>query len=492
MKRLIIAATFIVVVLLLAMQAEAATYYVDLTSGNDANNCTAKATPCLHAPHMTNCANTCAGITMVGDDQIIFKGGTSITGSAAPWAIRDSGTSGHNIYIGVDLTWYTGGSFSRPKLDGNYTYGAIINLDSPDVNYVTFDNLEVSHIEAFNSDDGSVVRGFGSHDLLFKNMYIHGWRCAACAGIDGQHGGFKIAFSSIGDRAARQPTIEIQDSIIENSENSGTSTQQGIGVTNVGIFLRSTIHDVSSAMLFPLIVDCGGVGGLYNVDYPSTNASIDPAYHLNGIYLDAAGSGQTTGYIRNCYFRDIGDAANAAFPNPREATIYVYNNIFYGYISMQGAVEVDPYDYGGTNGGSVVVANNVFYMPGFGITTAIHVVDRSGDTPPVKVTNFTSVNNQFIGDGVFQDDASAANVSGTITRTTNVTQATATATSQGYLSANLWAPQNGSGGTCNAGTSQSSIFTVTYDGFTRPSTWDIGAWQCPGTTGRGPGRLRIR
>jgi hypothetical protein len=44
----------------------------------------------------------------------------------------------------------------------------------------------------------------------------------------------------------------LSDSVIENSENSGSYTQSGQAARFVGIMTRVTIHDVSSAILFTI------------------------------------------------------------------------------------------------------------------------------------------------------------------------------------------------------------------------------------------------
>src|SRR5271154_3352628 len=113
--------------------------YFVAASGLDTNAGTSEALPWLHSPGMGNCSNTCAGVnlkTSTGGIGIVFRGGDTwhfgnssaapYTGtfsacfnngaSAAAFCLADikSTSSGSPIYIGVDVTWFTGGSWARP------------------------------------------------------------------------------------------------------------------------------------------------------------------------------------------------------------------------------------------------------------------------------------------------------------------------------------------------------------------------------------------
>src|SRR6185295_7872867 len=76
---------------------------------------------------------------------------------------------------------------------------------------------------------------------------------------------------------------------------------------------------------------------------------------------------------------------------------------------------------------------------------------------------------------------------GTILRSNNLPnngagQDPSVAMAQGYVEATLWAPQNGSGATVDAGTPLASLFTTDIYGVGRPqgAGWDIGAYEfCP-------------
>lgn len=68
-------------VLLVSFNASAATYYIDWSAGNDANNGTATGTPWKHAPGDDNATGN-ANITLAAGDTAVFKGGVTYQGTA--------------------------------------------------------------------------------------------------------------------------------------------------------------------------------------------------------------------------------------------------------------------------------------------------------------------------------------------------------------------------------------------------------------------------
>lgn len=94
----------------------ATTYCVDFSAGSDSNtgipatNChSANNHAWKHAPGMAGVTGTAASTTLVGDDQVIFKGGVAWPNASLPLTVNTSGTSGHPIQFGgLDKTWFTG------------------------------------------------------------------------------------------------------------------------------------------------------------------------------------------------------------------------------------------------------------------------------------------------------------------------------------------------------------------------------------------------
>src|SRR5262249_45376591 len=152
--------------------------------------------------------------------------------------------------------------------------------------------------------------------------------------------------------------------------------------------------DNSSAVLFALDFDHNV---MHNISYP--NSGFDGVYHYNGVYMDPNGSGKTVGYIRNSVMYDVSGGANMAYPNGRFASTYIYNNVFFGQISAQDAIEIDPYDYGAnTTSGNYYIYNNTAFV--LDNTPFTRVVPRGPSQPASVVFR----NNQVIGNGVNLDD----------------------------------------------------------------------------------------
>ena len=116
--------------------ASVTTYYIDFASGSDSNAGTSKTAPWQRAPGMNGFAGT---YIHIAGDRFIFKGGVTWDATIAPWTNTNSGTAGNVDYYGVDNTWYTGGSWTRPIFDGGGgTSGAVsVTNGSPTVTWIS-------------------------------------------------------------------------------------------------------------------------------------------------------------------------------------------------------------------------------------------------------------------------------------------------------------------------------------------------------------------
>ena len=100
-------------------------YYV-AANGSDSNDGASEASghPWLHAPGMPAATGNPAALNPTGGVGIIFRGGDTWhfgNSGASPytggtWSWSWNGVSGAPNYIGVDPTWYSGGSWVRPLL----------------------------------------------------------------------------------------------------------------------------------------------------------------------------------------------------------------------------------------------------------------------------------------------------------------------------------------------------------------------------------------
>jgi hypothetical protein len=140
---------------LFAVSTPAVTYYVDIVGGSDSNTAAqaqSKSTPWAHAPGMQVVAgclvsgSPAATTSINPNDRIVLKGGTGETWPNAcfRWTMA-SGSSGNPTYVGVDQTWFNGGSWTRPVLDAGgiliaNNFGEMLNF----ANNITVDGFEIT------------------------------------------------------------------------------------------------------------------------------------------------------------------------------------------------------------------------------------------------------------------------------------------------------------------------------------------------------------
>ena len=451
-----------VLLLASAFLARGASYYIDWTSGSDTNAGTSTGAAWKRHPYMTGWSGS---YSHAAGDRFLFKGGVTWPASALPLTIAATGSSDSvRDYYGVTNGWGSGRAVFDSEYETNYS-----TIDADGVSgYLTFEGLEVKRLTC-SANFGPGLLVFSSPvSVTITNCYLHSWRLDPAVSTDDAHGGVINALG--GDT-----TLVIDGCEIENASN--IDRWNGVAVRQWGVIRNSRVHNNSSGVLFCLDFDGSW---LYRIAYPSN--SFDPTYHLNGVYLDPmAVSSSTVGYIRNSRFWDVSGGANMAYPNPRGATVYVYNNRFHGVQSSQMAIEIDPYAYGSTNAtGDVYVYNNTIALYGTN-WPGIHVVDRSG-LP--KLRTLVARNNHVIGAGTATiSDASSGTVA-TNVASHNLIQTPAAAVSQGYISTN-YVPSLASGGTVDTGTnSPSGLFTTDSLTVSRPqgSAWDIGAYEFQSVT----------
>jgi hypothetical protein len=209
--------------------------YFIAANGSDSNSGTSESSPWLHAPGMPNCAANCmtvsnslsASATAAAGMGFIFRGGdTWHFGNSAlspytggTWTINvggnpttclDERTSSGCAYFGVDRTWFSGSSWTRPILNGdNPTTGfgtskfaascafqngannALIATGGGRTN-IYLDNFEMTGLCSKDTTGGGtsndtyiVIGGTGTYGLgmvVEANLYIHGWSVTSSAG----------------------------------------------------------------------------------------------------------------------------------------------------------------------------------------------------------------------------------------------------------------------------------------------------------------------
>jgi hypothetical protein len=451
----------------------AATYYFDYASGSDSNSGTSKSSPWKHHPYMPGWSGN---YSHSSGDHFIFKGGVTWPSSNFPVSIQNGGASSNPDYYGVDQSWYTGSAWTRPVMDGGYVSDDLFQLGS--LSNITIDNLELKRITCTGNFGSGLIDGGAVSNILIKNCYLHGWRVATST--DDAHGG--VLFTQY--TASGITSVVIDTCEIENSENS--SAWNGVCARFVGTIRNSKIHDNSSAVLFCLDFDHSE---LYNICTP--NSGFDGTYHFNGIYLGPGTLGQSVGYIRNSYLHDVGGGANMAYPNPAGTTVYIYNNVMYGKMSAQQAIEIDPYNYGSGGSTGVVYAYNNTVVVDPSNYTAIHVVNRGGNP---ALNTLVAENNLVIGSATVTDGNSTTVTN--LTQNHNLVESVLQASSLGFVLGNLYAATTSNSPSVNAGTdAPATLFNTDILGVNRPQggAWDIGAYEFTSTSTapQAPQNLRI-
>jgi signal peptidase I len=442
-------------------RACAATTYYIASTGSDTNNGTSTSTPWLHAPGMPNCKSVCASTNPQPGDSIIFRGGDTWhfgNSSASPyaggmWAWAWSGSSGNNIYIGVNKSWYSGSAWARPILTAdNLTSTSAVSscayqvgndntmVSFNDRTYVTMDNFELTGL-CENSSSGPYGSNTYISDYqyeLYENIYAHGWTHTAfnCAG-----GGLCFAMQ-VFDGSSNDPGSTIQYTVIDGSDSDPAGS--------AAIF--NTLYDVHDSVVRYTANILGASCHTFHdnlVEYsyePGDNVAHGNVYECDS---DSAHSSSPTTFYNNL-IRHAGNvqAMGVGFwPAPAVGTTdYYFNNVIYDINAGSNYFNVGQNSNFG-NQGTLAVFSNVFENPANGA-----IVD-CGST---YAHPLLAANNQYITNAASQYSVSGG-CSGATT-STELLMAHATATADGYTTSENFAysPTSASSPTVGSGTNEQS------------------------------------
>ncbi len=358
---------FFLIVCGLSSQVFAQTYYV-AANGSDANAGTSKTAPWQHAPGMPNCTSACGVKQSAGinpGDQFIFRGGDTwhfgnpaaspYTGGAwgIPWPSNHSnntciyGSTSTCAYYGVDQTWYSGTSWTRPIMTGDNptsgspvaacqyavpgSSGPYLGMIRPAIGSI-FDNFEITGY-CVDTTANFLINPIASNreTAFITNTYIHGWSITnatyalssmVCTLIGGNSNGLLVMHHNVidgSDSKANTCAWGTFPSFYHFFSNYVGYTTQGVGQAchnihdNIFEVFDNPLTDSSTAKTHGNVLEC-------NTDLagnpPAPNPQNTPNVFYNNIVRHATTNFSLAGQV-------------ALWHAPRYMDEYWFNNVMY-------------------------------------------------------------------------------------------------------------------------------------------------------------------
>ena len=298
---------------LIAVKAEAVSYYVDSVNGNDANNGTSQGTAWKTLTNVN-----ASGKTFAAGDKILFKAGGSWTGTTQLHP-KGSGVSGNPIVIDM----YGDPNASKPIINATTATGnGAVYLSNQQ--YWEISNLDIISNDTADGDRRGVyiknsTAGSTLNHIYIKNCYIHD--------IRGKAG------TSDGDVSAKRTGGIVVES------TSTTADYNDILISD------NTIYNVRNQGIVACIN--GNGGNSLNNEYPGTTAwenmkctkVVIRGNSISEVYKNAMIIRNTdeTGLIEYnvCYNTANGTTGNTIFTSSARGTVFQYNE---GYNNLAGSV----------------------------------------------------------------------------------------------------------------------------------------------------------
>ncbi len=441
--------------------AFATTYYVDFATGQDANTGTSKSAPWAHAPGMAGCSGTCNSVALRAGDSVIFKGGVTWNQTSFPFNIGSSGSTTNPIYFGVDPTWFTGASFTQPIFDAGNTIpsGGSMVVFGASTQGVTFDNLEVRNMRIDNSggalDHCLIQFMYGATNITVKNALVHTWSVTTAGKYD-QMGGI----CGLGPMTG---TVLDHSTVFDDD---ATSNKVSACTFNIETVSFSTIHDCVEGVF-------GGKTAHDNLIY-NIYQSTDSTAHENALQVNASGDMA----VYNNVIHDVLHGTCLYALPVSSGTTRIYNNVIWNTVITP--INIDPENLA-SSAHNIQVFNNTAVPGGSG--TTFRVTPR----PVAAINTVTLENNLWITDATAPLDIPAGSVA-TLLNQSNTLLTNATATSQGFVISNQFAPASATTSAKGAGLNLSSLGIIPLNsdikGLARPAmptAWDAGGYQFGGT-----------
>ncbi len=464
-KLLVLAALF-----LFAVPAGAAcnrTFFVDFVGGSDASDGLSIANAWQHAPGMPTFTGSYSTQT---SDCFTFKGGVTWTNANFPYALPTSGTSSQHAIYGRDVTWFTGGSWTRPVFDGGDVCckTGIVTISSKE--WIQLDWLDLRNLRYAGNFGDAIINASLSvgGNLKMTNILAIGFKTtkANTGGVDmSNQGGIAITANGTG--------VTLEDSEVANGSHATLSGCAGFGTYNVPITRRTKIHNMAGGMNDPNTVDAVEI-------YDLCDPSWDPQKHIDIIIKNFGG------FIFNSIFRDnnipVQGSCLLMAPAGQGAgsqQVDMYNNTFWNNSCGGGDIALKISSQAEGDRTTFFVFNNTFHC---GSSECITTSGSGFNILLVKVQN-----NHYITD--FAGDPYCSTACGgageqTLVNTFNVKTSTSDAATQGYVAGNQYQPTDVTDDSVNVGTTDPCSTTCSDDNndrllVARPqgASWDVGSYE---------------
>lgn len=450
--------------LLSPLAANATTYYIDFATGNDANAGTSKGSPWQHQPYMNNWAGT---YSHAAGDRFIFKGGVSWPASCFGWEVQRGGSFGSPDYYGVDQTWFTGGSFTHPVIDGQSARETIMFIGTGTPYSATAHNLQFDQLDfkgvywnrAINRTDPAVhfvLPADGTTNVMFSNLSFGPWSYGPSATTDPMVvcGGESIApfnqswtFTNV--------VVDGGPSNAIQSQSSGSFGPYG------GKLLNCTFRNMVTILR-------GNPGvEVSHCNLGPSYVSFDAGQHDNIINFVAGG----THMVHDSYLHDSSSIGILINFNAGELD-YIWNNLFYN-ATQNAMISIDT---GNVDGAYNFWNNTIAPNSAFQAFRIVNVVSPVGG-------KLGLVNNHVIQNGANLVNYDPGASLTAVTNQNNILQTIGQASVTGYTPSNLWQPVQVTAPTAGAGQNLSTVLSGVLNtdllGVARPKAqgWDVGAYE---------------
>jgi hypothetical protein len=426
-------------------------YYFSKSAGSDSANGTSESAPQQHLPGMTDYTGS---ITPAAGQGFILKGGDTWVAADLGVVWLWGGTSASPIYIGVDPTWYSGSSWTRPVFTCQYTSCAstfssaqfnlphyvVINTSN-----VTVDDIEFTGLISNSSGGGPAYGVTQMQNDIIERIYAHGWQVAAGATTDTQS---CFQFANNNNPPYSSAGSGLLLSVIDGADQTpfnGLFSMQAIA-GNPAFIIGSIIQNVTNGFQ-------GTSTNVHDNFWGPVLQSYNPGAHNNAMHLFNSANGDTSQFVYNNLFTGTlvaGGTVKMWLDENMTASThgYAFDNVMYNntagnYINIFG--------HGGTYG-QWDIFNNTAECGTDGAQ------GQCAATCPTCVGTVRSQNNHWI---TSSSPGLQCGASSTCSATTDLTQSVATAKGQGYTSGSNYAfqPTSSSGGTVGAGTDIQSLCT---------------------------------